>query len=104
MRHHARPPLPRHHRPTRTATRLLRAPTRHRVIAGVTVLDILPPDLNRAESLMERAVELSKRDLSTDGMAELRRRGMVRRGDLVAMGCTVPRAPAVGEWLFDPDR
>jgi selenocysteine-specific elongation factor len=22
----------------------------------------------------------------------------------VAMGCTVPRAPSVGEWLFDPDR
>jgi selenocysteine-specific elongation factor len=22
----------------------------------------------------------------------------------VAMGCTVPRAPSVGEWLFDPDQ
>jgi selenocysteine-specific elongation factor len=83
---------------------LLRDPARHRVIAGVTVLDILPPDLRRTDAVVRRAVELSKRDISTDGMAELRRRGMVRRSDLVAMGCTVPRAPAVGEWLFDPDR
>jgi selenocysteine-specific elongation factor len=83
---------------------LLHDPARHRVVAGVTVLDILPPDLKRSDAVVERAVELSKRDTSADGMAELRRRGMVRRSDLVAMGCTVPRAPAVGEWLFDPDR
>ncbi len=83
---------------------LLHDPTRHQVVAGVTVLDILPPDLQRDGAVVERAVELSKRDITTDGMTELRRRGMVRKGDLIAMGCTVPRAPAVGEWLFDPDR
>lgn len=82
---------------------LLRDPVKHRVVAGVTVLDILPPDL-RTQAVAERAVELSKRDITTDGMTELRRRGMVRKSDLVAMGCTVPRAPSVGEWLFDPDR
>ncbi|MEV4317381.1 SelB C-terminal domain-containing protein [Actinocrispum sp. NPDC049592] len=83
---------------------LLHDPARHQVVAGVTVLDILPPDLQRDGAVVERAVELSKRDITTDGMTELRRRGMVRKGDLIAMGCTVPRAPAVGEWLFDPDR
>ncbi|WP_243727264.1 selenocysteine-specific translation elongation factor [Actinocrispum wychmicini] len=82
---------------------LLRDPARHRVIAGVTVLDILPPVL-RTDAVVDRAVELSKRDITTDGLAELRRRGMVRKSDLVAMGCTVPRAPSVGDWLFDPDR
>ncbi|MCE7002773.1 SelB C-terminal domain-containing protein [Kibdelosporangium philippinense] len=83
---------------------LLHDPQRHLVVAGVTVLDILPPDLRLGGAMVERAVELSKRDITTDGMQELRRRGMVRRSDLVAMGCTVPRAPSVGEWLFDPDR
>jgi selenocysteine-specific elongation factor len=83
---------------------LLHDPARHQVVAGVTVLDILPPDLKLGGGTAERAAELSKRDLSADGMTELRRRGLVRRSDLVAMGCTVPRAPSVGEWLFDPDR
>jgi selenocysteine-specific elongation factor len=83
---------------------LLHDPARHQVVAGVTVLDILPPDLKASSAVVERAVELSKRDVSADGPAELRRRGMVRRTDLIAMGCTVPRAPSVGEWLFDPDR
>ncbi|ONI86537.1 hypothetical protein ALI144C_11620 [Actinosynnema sp. ALI-1.44] len=83
---------------------LLHDPRKHVVVAGVTVLDILPPDLRLSGGLAERAVELSQREVSTDGMAELRRRGMVRRSDLIAMGCTVPRAPAVGEWMFDPDR
>ncbi|GAB3882923.1 selenocysteine-specific translation elongation factor [Kibdelosporangium lantanae] len=78
---------------------LLRDPLRNRVVAGVTVLDILPPALNRVD-----AAELSKRGTLADGMAELRRRGMVRKADLVAMGCAVPRAPSVGEWLFDPDQ
>jgi selenocysteine-specific elongation factor len=85
-------------------TGLLHDPARHQVVAGVTVLDILPPDLKRNGAVVERAVELSKRDTSADGLAELRRRGMVRRSDLIAMGCTVPRAPMVGDWLFDPDR
>ncbi|MFC0106727.1 hypothetical protein [Kibdelosporangium aridum] len=75
---------------------LLHDPQRHLVVAGVTVLDILPPDLRLGGAMVERAVELSKRDITTDGMQELRRRGMVRRSDLVAMGCTVPRAPSVG--------
>nr|WP_042195984.1 selenocysteine-specific translation elongation factor [Kibdelosporangium sp. MJ126-NF4]CEL22336.1 Selenocysteine-specific translation elongation factor [Kibdelosporangium sp. MJ126-NF4]CTQ89191.1 Selenocysteine-specific translation elongation factor [Kibdelosporangium sp. MJ126-NF4] len=83
---------------------LLHDAQRRAVVAGVTVLDILPPDLRLSGAVVERAIELSKRDVSTDGMLELRRRGMVRRSDLIAMGCTVPRAPSVGEWLFDPDR
>nr|WP_225953478.1 SelB C-terminal domain-containing protein [Kibdelosporangium phytohabitans] len=83
---------------------LLHDPRKRVVVAGVTVLDILPPDPRLSGGLAERAVELSKREVSTDGMAELRRRGMVRRNDLIAMGCTVPRAPVVGEWLFDPNR
>ncbi|MET0236635.1 MAG: SelB C-terminal domain-containing protein [Kibdelosporangium sp.] len=83
---------------------LLHDPVRHSVVAGVTVLDILPPDLGSAGAVVERASELAKRDAVADGRAELRRRGVVRRGDLTAMGCTVPRAPSVGEWLFDPDR
>lgn len=37
-----------------------------------------------------------------DGAAELRRRGLIRRADLVAMGVPPPSAPVAGDWLADP--
>ncbi len=83
-------------------TALLREPAQHRVPAGVTVLDVVPPSLGRRGAARTRAAELTGRDGRADGAAELSRRGLVRRGELVAMGCEPPAAPVAGEWLADP--
>ena len=37
-----------------------------------------------------------------DGAAELRRRGLIRRSELLAMGVPAPAAPVAGDWLADP--
>jgi selenocysteine-specific elongation factor len=50
-----------------------------------------------------RAAELAGTEGVADGRAELRRRGLIRRDELVAMGAQVPaEAAAVGGWLVDP--
>ncbi|MDQ2883119.1 MAG: SelB C-terminal domain-containing protein, partial [Actinomycetota bacterium] len=47
--------------------------------------------------------ELAGAEGVADGRAELRRRGLMRRDELVAMGAQVPAdAVAVGGWLVDP--
>ncbi|TWF74142.1 selenocysteine-specific elongation factor [Pseudonocardia hierapolitana] len=68
---------------------VLRDPGRRAVVAGVEVLDVLPPALRRRGAAARRAAELAEPDVGT-AAAELRRRGVVRAADLVAMG--VPRA------------
>jgi selenocysteine-specific elongation factor len=87
---------------------VLRDPGRRAVVAGVEVLDVLPPALRRRGAAARRAAELAEPDVGTV-VAELRRRGMVRAADLVAMG--VPRAevdtlPVVRAdgWLVAPAR
>ncbi|MGH3721583.1 MAG: selenocysteine-specific translation elongation factor [Pseudonocardiaceae bacterium] len=86
---------------------LLRDPggTRGRcsVPAGVTVLDVAPPVLRRRGAAAARATELSTMDGTPDGAAELHRRGLVRRDELIAMGAPAPAgAPQAGGWLVDP--
>ncbi|MGW6599520.1 SelB domain-containing protein [Streptomyces sp. NPDC055036] len=81
---------------------LLRDPGRHRVPAGVTVLDVRPPSLTRRGSAAARARELHAVTGPPDGAAELRRRRLVRRTELVAMGVRPPSDPVAGEWLADP--
>jgi selenocysteine-specific elongation factor len=89
--------------PLRIADRaLLRDPGRQRVPLGVTVLDVRPPRLTRRGSAAARAGELRAVTGPPDGAAELRRRGLVRRGELRAMGVRPPFAPVAGEWLADP--
>jgi selenocysteine-specific elongation factor len=88
---------------------VLRDPGRRAVVAGVTVLDVRPPALRRRGAAARRAVELAEPGVGT-AAGELRRRGMARAADLVAMG--VPRAevdalaPAVRAegWLVSPAR
>ncbi|GGV30322.1 translation elongation factor [Actinomadura cremea] len=82
---------------------LLRDPGRHRVPAGVTVLDVRPPPFARRGAAAARAAELDAVTGRPDGAAELRRRGLVRRADLVAMGVPPPGEPVAGDWLADPD-
>lgn len=89
--------------PLRIADRaLLRDPGRHRVAAGVTVLDVRPPRLTRRGSAAARARELQVVALPPDGAAELRRRGLIRRTELLAMGVHPPSDPVAGDWLADP--
>ncbi|HVE97496.1 MAG TPA: selenocysteine-specific translation elongation factor [Pseudonocardiaceae bacterium] len=82
---------------------LVRDPGARRIPAGVTVLDVRPPLLRRRGAAAARAAELSTMDGVADGAAELRRRGLVRRDELIAMGAPVPAdAAQAGGWLLDP--
>ncbi|WP_406690907.1 selenocysteine-specific translation elongation factor [Saccharopolyspora sp. ID03-671] len=78
---------------------LLRDPGGHAVRAGVTVLDVRPPELRRRGAARARAEQLDRIDGVPDGVAELRRRGLVRADELAAMGA-VP--PGDGPWLLSP--
>jgi selenocysteine-specific elongation factor len=68
------------------------------------VLDVVPPALSRRGSAAARATQLSIMDGRPDERAELRRRGLARRGDLERMGVAVTAAPVAGDWLADPDQ
>ncbi|WP_242905619.1 selenocysteine-specific translation elongation factor [Actinomadura terrae] len=81
---------------------LLRDPGRHRVPAGVTVLDVRPGPFARRGAAAARARELAAMTGVPNGADELRRRGLVRRPDLVAMGVPAPSEPVAGDWLADP--
>lgn len=82
---------------------VLRDPGRRRIVAGLTVLDVRPPSLSRRGETARRGAVLLEMDGRPDGGAELRRRGVMSRTDLVAMGATPPQAPLVGDWLVDPE-
>jgi len=100
----ARLTLP-HGLPLRIGDRaLLRDPGARRIPAGVTVLDVRPPALRRRGAAVTRGAELSGMAGAAHGAGELRRRGMVRRAELVAMGAHPPTgAPEAAGWLVDPD-
>lgn len=89
----------------------LRDPGRRQVLAGLSVLDVRPPQLRRRGSAARRAAELTDMEPVPSATAELARRGWVRGADLVAMGvsradiaATRERVPAAGDWLVDPHR
>lgn len=71
------------------------------ILAGLTVLDILPPELATEADTAARALELMSRSAIPNGADELRRRGLIRAADLLAMGCGLPAAPRAGDWLID---
>jgi selenocysteine-specific elongation factor len=84
---------------------LLRDPGLHHVLGGITVLDVAPPPLRRRGVAAARAAELSTMDGRPYLAGEVRRRRVVRAGDLARMG--VPAgpgtpAPLAGDWLVDP--
>jgi selenocysteine-specific elongation factor len=98
----------RHPIPLRIGDRaVLRDPGRRRVAAGVTVLDVAPPPLRRRGAAARRAVALADVH-GPDAAGELRRRGVARRADLVAMGVPAAEvdavaAPGGGGHLIDPE-
>ncbi|MFB4307134.1 SelB C-terminal domain-containing protein [Actinomadura sp. GTD37] len=81
---------------------LLRDPGAHRVPAGVTVLDVRPEPFRRRGAAAARARELAAVGGRPDGAAELRRRKLINRTELAAMGFPVPCEPVAGDWLADP--
>jgi selenocysteine-specific elongation factor len=82
---------------------LLRDPGRHHVAGGITVLDVAPPALRRRGAAKARAATLATMDGRADERGELRRRKLVRRGDLQRMGVPLSMTPVAGDWLADPD-
>jgi selenocysteine-specific elongation factor len=86
---------------------VLRDPGGHRVAAGVTVLDADPPQLRRRGAAAARAEALSAANGSIDLRAEVVRRGVCRRADLIALGAVVRPVEGVreeGDWLIDEAR
>ncbi|MBY8874966.1 selenocysteine-specific translation elongation factor [Micromonospora sp. PLK6-60] len=81
---------------------VLRDPGRHHVAGGVTVLDVAPPPLARRGAAVARAKALAELDGRPDLAGELRRRLLVRAGDLTRMGVPVSTPPVAGDWLADP--
>jgi selenocysteine-specific elongation factor len=84
-------------------TALLRDPGRHAVPAGVTVLDVRPPPLNRRGAARARAATLEGLTGKPDAASELARLGLLRRADLHAMGVPPQSEPVAGAWFADPD-
>ncbi|WP_433686113.1 selenocysteine-specific translation elongation factor [Micromonospora carbonacea] len=82
---------------------LLRDPGRHLIAGGVTVLDVAPPPLARRGAAAARARVLAGLDGRPDLVGELRRRALVRAGELTRMGVPVTVAPVAGDWLADPE-
>lgn len=92
---------------------VLREPGGGRRPCGVTVLDVRPPRLTRRGAGRARAAELADMTGRPDATAELRRRKLIRRADLRAMGVPPPPAsevqdladtagaPAGADWLVD---
>ncbi|MGE5285659.1 MAG: SelB C-terminal domain-containing protein [Micromonosporaceae bacterium] len=79
-----------------------RNPGKQLIVAGVTVLDVLPPPLRRRGAAAVRAVELAGMTGDGDAAAELRRRKLARRADLAAMGAPPRGQPIAGDWMADP--
>jgi selenocysteine-specific elongation factor len=84
-------------------TGVLRDPGRRQVVAGITVLDVRPPSLAGRGAAAARAAVLSTMDGTPDGVAELRRRRLVRAAELTAMGAEPPYPVIAGGWVADPD-
>ncbi|WP_405089499.1 selenocysteine-specific translation elongation factor [Micromonospora sp. NBC_01392] len=82
---------------------LLRDPGRHHVAGGVTVLDVDPPPLRRRGAAAARAAVLAGLDGRPDPAGELRRRRLIRAGQLTRMGVPPAVTPVAGDWLADPD-
>ncbi|SBT41268.1 selenocysteine-specific translation elongation factor [Micromonospora auratinigra] len=81
---------------------LLRDPGRHHVAGGVTVLDVAPPPLRRRGAATARAGVLAGLDGRPELAGELRRRRLVRAGELTRMGVAATATPVAGDWLADP--
>jgi len=86
---------------------LLREPSNHDLVLGVTVVDPQPPALQRRGAAARRAEELTEAaalDADAALAAEIRRRGVVSADLLRRLGvrAELPE-PLVGDWLVDDE-
>jgi selenocysteine-specific elongation factor len=85
----------------------LRDPGAHQVVAGVTVLDTMPPALDRRGAARRRADELAGVTGVPNAAAEVIRRGAVRRDALLAAGvgaaAHVAGSVAHEDWLISDE-
>lgn len=85
---------------------LLRDPGRHRVVAGVQVLDPAPPELRARGAAKARAAALTSTPGRPDIDDELRRRGVVSRRLLDQLGVDSTTPPTAGVtqagWVVTP--
>ncbi|PRY01645.1 selenocysteine-specific translation elongation factor [Allonocardiopsis opalescens] len=86
---------------------LLRDPGRHRIASGVVVLDVAPPELRRRGAGRGRAAELDELIDAEDAAEraarlQLRHRGVLRAGELAAMGLPASGEPLPGGFHADP--
>jgi selenocysteine-specific elongation factor len=72
---------------------LLRDPGQHRIVAGLTVLDVRPPPLARRGAAARRAEALTRLSGTPDPAEEVARRGLVRHDELAAMGADLCPPP-----------
>lgn len=81
---------------------LLRDPGQHEIVTGVQVLDVRPPAFQRRGAARLRAVELAVG--IPDAALLLRRHGLLRHTELMAMGCPPgpDLTPVAGDWVADP--
>ncbi|RVX39761.1 selenocysteine-specific elongation factor [Nonomuraea polychroma] len=80
---------------------ILRDPGSRR-IAGLTVLDVCPPPIKRRGGGATMARELAGWPEVPDAQVLLSRHKLLRRADLVVMGCEPQGRPVAGDWLADP--
>jgi selenocysteine-specific elongation factor len=83
---------------------VLRDPGRQSVTAGVHVLDADPPALRRRGAAAARGLELVDGLPRLDALAEVARRGIVRRSHLRRLGIDVGAATALDGWLVADER
>lgn len=91
---------------------LLREPSNHDILLGASVLDPQPPRLRRRGAAARRVAEFSDvahadvgdSDIHDTVADEIRRRGVITRGQLRRLGVRgdLPE-PVVGDWLVDID-
>jgi selenocysteine-specific elongation factor len=73
-------------------------------VMGATVLDVAPPPLARPGGAAAAAAELESWPARPGATELLRRHGLMRAGELRAMGAGELPAPLTGDWLVDPGR
>lgn len=88
---------------------VLRDPGRHAVAAGAVIMDVDPPELRRRGAARQRAESLLRKEKATDAdllADEVRRRGAVRRSQLVLLGVPVhdhDKLVIIDDWYVDPE-
>jgi selenocysteine-specific elongation factor len=83
---------------------LLRDPGQHRIVAGITVLDLQPPQLDQRGDARAHGDQLDELTDAARMSAHLVRQQPRRRTELARMGLAAAGELVAGDWLVDTDR